>query len=388
MIDAKLRYEVVIIGGGPAGLFLAIDLLQRGIRCIVLEKRTERTTHSKSLGIHPVSLELMGQLGIVKPFLEEGIKIRQGAAWHDSGKIGTLSFDNCPGPYPFVLSLPQYRTEYLLEKALEKLDPNCLKRGIELVDLEQHNSCVTIRVNEAGETRELTPKILVGCDGKDSKVRKAAGFQFNGSSYPDTYVMGDFEDDTDLGTSAAIFLHSQGLIESFPLLENRRRWVVKTDQYHDNPDRTLIETLVNNRIGFSLYESDNFMLSSFGVQRYLAQPMAENRIFLAGDSAHIVSPIGGQGMNLGWLDCAELAPNIEEVLQNEHRVKTVASSYSRSRRRVARKVIKRAEINMALGRKSKLYPLKKKLVRLMLNTPLEQLMARIFTMRGLKRWPV
>ncbi|MDZ7689684.1 MAG: FAD-dependent monooxygenase [Balneolaceae bacterium] len=111
-------------------------------------------------------------------------------------------------------------------------------------------------------------------------------------------------------------------------------------------------------------------------------------VYLAGDSAHVVSPIGGQGMNLGWLDSWELANRIEKLFSGNESYSLTAEQYTASRARVAEKVIRRAEINMALGRKSYLHPAKTKLVWLMLNTPLEKLMAQVFTMRGLKSWPI
>ncbi|MDZ7689685.1 MAG: FAD-dependent monooxygenase [Balneolaceae bacterium] len=279
MTESARTYDVIIVGGGPVGLFLAIILLKKGIECIVLEKRTERTTHSKSLGIHPVSLELMDQMKIADPFVKEGIKIRRGVALDDHGKIGSISFDSCPGPFPYVLSLPQYRTEYLLEKQLEKLDASCLRRGVEFQDLNQTNMSVSVTVKEGENTYQLSARVLAGCDGKNSVVRQSTGFSFEGRAYPDTYIMGDFSDTTDFGTSAAIYLHSRGLIESFPLIDNRRRWVIKTDQYYDDLNRRHLEKILRERIGLSLNGCDHFMLSSFGVQKHLAKPIARNRVF-------------------------------------------------------------------------------------------------------------
>ncbi|MDR8394112.1 FAD-dependent monooxygenase [Aliifodinibius sp. S!AR15-10] len=385
----KLRdkYQVCIIGGGPVGLFLAIALRQRDIDCVVLEKRTEPTTHSRSLGIHPVSLELMQEIGLADDFIQRGIKITEGVAWGDNKKIGTLSFENCPGPYPFVLSLPQYKTERLLEDKLYEIDPGCLSRGIELVDLEETESSVNLTLSNKKKTKKVNCDLLIGSDGKNSFVRKAAGFEFLGRRYPDTYVMGDFSDNTDLGSTAAIFLHSAGLIESFPLGTNRRRWVIKTDNFRNDLDRAVLERLVRKRVGHELQDTENFMLSSFGVQGFVATPMARNRIFLAGDSAHIVSPIGGQGMNLGWLDAWEIVQHSEKILRDKAEVSYQANLYNKERSKTAKKALKRAEVNMLLGRKTRFpYP-KNGLVWLMLNTPLERLMARIFTMRGLQSWP-
>lgn len=379
----KPVYTVAIAGGGPVGLFLAIALQKRGIECVVFEKRTERITHSRSLGIHPVSLELMEQTGIVNDFLKAGINIEKGIAHNGKKEIGTISFRSCPKPYTFVLSLPQFKTEELLEKQLNKLKPGCLVRGAEVLDFRETGHSVEVRVRLNDKVQKVECDFLTGCDGKNSRVRESAGFTFRGNSYSDTYIMGDFSDNTIFGTDAAIFLCKEGLIESFPLSDNRRRWVVKTDAFVEKVGRLLLEKLVAERIGHDIGEEEHFMLSSFGVQKYVADPVSRGRIFLAGDAAHIVSPIGGQGMNLGWLDVWDLTRTIDKALNNPPEISSLAVRYSTRRIKAAKKAIRRAELNMALGRATKAPVLRNALVWMMLNTPLQRLMARIFTMRGL-----
>lgn len=387
----KETYPVAIVGGGPVGLFLAIALQQKQIDCIVLERRADRISHSRSLGIHPVSLERLEQIGIVDDFLESGIKIEKGIAFNNKRKIGTVSFETCPKPYTYVLSLPQFKTEELLERNLNKIDPGCLVRSAEVETVNTRPESVEVLYNIRGDKRgKLECKFLVGCDGKNSRIRNEVEFSFRGGSYPDTYIMGDFSDNTVFGTDAAVFLCREGLIESFPLTNYRRRWVVKTDRFIENVTRTMLEKRIAERIGHDIGEEENYMLSSFGVQKFIADPMAEGRIFLAGDAAHVVSPIGGQGMNLGWLDAWDLSFVLKEALtiKNDSGTAERARNYASRRRRVTKTAIRRAELNMALGRKQKVSFHKDALVWLMLNTPLKHLMARMFTMRGLDRWPV
>jgi len=388
MIQQNSTYPVAIVGGGPVGLFLAIALFKKEVGCIVLEKRTEQITHSRSLGIHPVSLERMEKIGLADHFLEAGIKIRRGIAHTGRVKIGSITFDSCPGPYPFVLSLPQYKTEALLENRLRQLDAGCLLRGAEVNGIDPGNDGVVVSYTRDGKQQNINCKLLVGCDGKNSFVRENAGIAFEGESYPDTYIMGDYSDNTVFGSDAAVFLTKEGLIESFPIESDRRRWVVKTDEFIGEVTRVELEKRVARRIGHDIGEEENFMLSSFGVQKYIAEPMAKGRVFLAGDAAHIVSPIGGQGMNLGWLDAWDLVTVLREALEGTSDISSLAAGYSRRRTGAASQAIKRAELNMALGRKRRIPILKNTLVWLMLNTPLKRLMAQMFTMRGLGRWPI
>lgn len=369
------------------GLFLGCCLHYLDIPFIIFEKREERISHSRSLGIHPVSLELLDSLEMADSFLNNGIKIKHGHAFSDTVKIGTIDFSACPKPFNFILSLPQYKTEEILENYLLERCPDALIRGTSVANIHEKQDLVSIDVEylESNEAKSVECRFLVGCDGKQSVIRKQAGISFEGTFYPDTYMMGDFSDNTNFGSDAAVFLSRNGLIESFPLIGNRRRWVVKTESYIESASRHIIEKLVAERIGHDLSEEDNFMLSSFGVQKLIAEPMAANRIALAGDSAHIVSPIGGQGMNLGWLDAWDLSTVINTCLKKGNgNFHTELRKYSERRKKITQNAIRRAELNMRLGRKTTYPQLRNSLVWLMLNTPLQKLMTRLFTMRNLQ----
>lgn len=388
MNDAKIHHPVVIVGGGPVGLFLALCLHRLDIPCRVLEKRAETTAESRSFGIHPPSLELLQELGMAGSFMEAGLKIKRGHAFSNSRKIGSLSFEDCPGPFNFVLSLPQNRTERLLEQTLNRRNPRALLRRATVTAIAEQPDHVVVRYCHPDEAHEQTIRAayVIGCDGIHSLVRQQAGFSYAGQPYPDTYVMGDFVDNTSFGGEAAIFLCREGLIESFPLPQNRRRWVIKTSGYCSSEQRKVIEQTVYQRIGHSLFTADHTMLSSFGVQKRIAEPMVRNRMIVAGDAAHVVSPIGGQGMNVGWLGARDLAQCLREVLQDAAMPDAVFASFQKRRYKTIRNSIRRSTLNMRLGRQTQYPALRNGLVSLMLNTPLAPLMARLFSMHGIERW--
>jgi len=379
-------YEVIIVGGGPVGLFLGICLEKAGISSIILEKRNEVRRGSRSLGIHPVSLELFNKIDIADVFADTGIKIFNGHAFANDEKIGTISFEDCPKPYNYILALPQDQTEALLENIANDLNPDLLIRNAEVLNINQDSDQVEVNLSLNGEHRTINAAYLVGCDGKDSFVRRQAGIAFKGKNYSDTYIMGDFSDNTSLESDAAIFLCDNGVIESFPLRDNRRRWVVKTPTYIPKVKRSDIEKRIAGRIGHDLAETNNFMLSSFGVQKLTAQPMVKNHIVVVGDAAHVVSPIGGQGMNLGWLGAWDLGQCLNRILTHPKSADQVLDSFEKRRQYAARNAIRRAELNMRLGRRSYFPIVRNSLIYLMLHTPLAKLMARIYTMRGVENW--
>lgn len=388
MNSGSEKYQVAIVGGGPVGLFLGICLEEAGISSIILEKRTKPRSGSRSLGIHPVSLELFQQLNFVDLFTQEGIKIQNGHAFANTNKLGTLSFDSCPDPFNYILALPQYKTEKTLEEVLANKNPNVLIRGAEVTNITVKDEHTEIEYRSERGRQSLQCSYLVGCDGKESLVREQAGITFEGETYPDTYIMGDFTDNTDFGSDAAIFLCDEGLIESFPLPNYRRRWVVKTSEYISPVSRKEIEQRVKKRINHSLDQTENDMLSSFGVQKHVARPMFRGQIILAGDAAHIVSPIGGQGMNLGWLGARDLAQSLEQILRNNRDTETILKQFEQRRKKAAGNAIRRGEMNMRLGRESNFPVFRNSIVWLMLNTPLSQLMGNLFTMRGVEKWSI
>lgn len=375
--------DVIIVGGGPVGLFLGCLLLQDGISCRILEHRNQPSEHTRSIGIHPPALERLTEIGIVDELIGEGIAVTDGVAFANSKYLGTLTFESCPPPYQFVLALPQFVTEGILERRLFELDGSALIRGVEVSGVAEDADAVIVTANQNDRSMRWHARYVVGCDGRNSQVRKSIGIAFPGGEYVDKFLMGDFDDTSDLGSRAGIFLTDRGVIESFPLPGKVRRWVVKTDDLLENAAPEILTRMIRERTNREVAASTCSMISAFSVSHHLAARMAQERVLLAGDSAHVVSPIGGQGMNLGWMDAWEASVILAQAIRNgEHRDR-MFENYSRERRRAARVVRKRAEFNMWMGRSSVSQKLKYASVKMALNTPLKNYFASRFTMRGL-----
>ncbi len=377
-------YDVVICGGGPVGLLLGIQLSQKGISNLIVEQRTEINPHSRSIGIHPPSLRILENAGLARHFLEAGRKIRRGHAMiHRNQKLGQLSFDLIPGAYPYLLTMPQNRTEQILEEALRS-EPNAeMIKGVRVTDFEDSGDEVEIRIGHQGKLRSVTARFLIGCDGKQSTIRQQSGISTEREDYPFSYTMGDYADDTGFGDDAVIFITPEGLVESFPLPEGTRRWVVEAEsRYAENGEQDLTE-LISRRTGYPPDPATNTMVSNFGTEWLLSPQFHRNRVVLAGDAAHVVSPIGGQGMNLGWLDTAMLATTLDRILNQGEPAGPLLKTYTRHRKKRATEAIKRAEFNMMLGHKSRFPGMRNLLLKAMLKTPVKRILARRFTMWGL-----
>ncbi|GAC1375263.1 MAG: NAD(P)/FAD-dependent oxidoreductase [Pseudarthrobacter sp.] len=344
--------DVVIVGGGPVGLYLAALLLQEGVRVRVLEQRFRREQHSRAIGIHPPALEALDNVGVANAMVRAGVPILSGTALSRGRTVGSMSFATASDRFPFVLSLPQFTTESLLEQRVHDLDASALTRGARVSGLTDDGGLVTVAVaapEEAGGGSRITGRLLVAADGARSSVRRLLNVPVNTKTYPDHYVMGDFAADGNHEQEAVLYLEAEGIVESFPLPCGLRRWVVRTDRPALNVDAGALSRLVQDRTGVRPDPATNTMVSSFSPRSSVACRLVAGRAVLVGDAAHEISPIGGQGMNLGWLDAAELAPIIRAALAGRH-VGHDLHDYVSRRRKAARRARWQAGVNMSLGR--------------------------------------
>lgn len=384
MSSSATDADVVVVGGGPVGLYLAAELSRSGASVIVLERDIERHGHSRSIGIHPPSLAALAAIGATELLIGAGVRVQRGWALSGRRTLGAIRFDTLRADYPFVVALPQHRTEAILEARLEAMAPDALRRGRGVEGVAQDGERVTVTGTRSvtGERFELTASFVVGCDGRDSLVRRTQGMRFDRRTYPDSYVMGDFSDDTDLGADAAIYLGPRGVVESFPLPGRRRRWVAKTPRRLEDPPPGLLAGEVARRTGVAVDEGTCSMMSSFGCERATVRSMVRGRVVVAGDSAHLVPPIGGQGMNLGWLDAATLTPVLLTALARGDGPPRL-EDWAAKRAGSARAAMRRADLNIRLGRATRFPLARDALVRLMLARPFAGATARMFTMDGL-----
>ncbi len=370
----------MVVGGGSVGLFLGLRLRLLGVEAVVLEQRTAPATHTRAIGIHPPSLELLESMGVATTLVDQGVSVRRGVAVGDDGPLGTLSFEGLPEPFDFVLSIPQYLTEAALESRLAQVAPDALVRGARVV---ARAGRLLRYETTAGEVHEVEARWIAGCDGKDSLVRRSAGIRFPGGPYADTFAMGDFEDHTSYGADAVLFLHSQGLVECFPLPGGLRRWVTWTTEASDLPPNQAVRGAVSQRTPYHLDDMTPLMASRFRVYRHRAERLISGRVVLAGDAAHQMSPMGGQGMNTGFMDAWTLAEALTEALGAPHHAHEHLSAWERTRIRSADKAIRRAETNMRLGRGGWWTRLRDPAISWILRSSLSGWLAQTFTMRGL-----
>ncbi len=377
--------DILVVGAGPVGMLQALLFQKAGFQVAVVDRRTDIDQHSRAIGIHPPGLASLDQVGLATSFTEKGITVTGGWAYVDGKPVGRMGFDQNPGLWKYPVVMPQHSTERILEQALASNNIP-VYRGCSFVGFDQTGDSVQVAVRDQDYVNHMVScRLLVGCDGKRSAVRSAIGTDWNGGKYPDRYIMGDFRDQGLFEADAVINLHREGMVESFPLPDGKRRWVARLRHDTGEPNVEMLVETVRARMSPEVELDDCTMFSAFGIERWRADRLVKGRVVLAGDAAHVVSPIGGQGMNLGWMDASDLKRHLTVAgsLTNSTVLSNALSTYELGVQKRAKEGIRRAWFNTVLGRSGKFKYLKLAAAHLIVNTGMQRVFARRFTMGDL-----
>ena len=339
--------DVIVAGGGPAGVMLASELRLHGVHALVLEKDAEPTRIVRSLGLHARSIEVMDQRGLLERFLALGQQYPVGGFFAGIDKPAPDRLDTA---HPYVLAIPQTTTDRLLTEHATEVGAE-IRRGCELVGLSQDEDGVTV---ELADGTQLRSRYLVGCDGGRSTVRKLLGVGFPGEPAKVETLLGEMEVTEDPATVAAIVgevRKTQLRFGVVPLGDGVYRLVVPAERVA--ADRTVPPTLEEFKQQLRAVAGTDFgahsprWLSRFGDATRLAERYRAGRVLLAGDAAHIHPPTGGQGLNLGLQDAFNLGWKLAAEV-NGWAPEGLLDSYQTERRPVAADVLNNTRAQMEL----------------------------------------
>ncbi len=355
MSNVATDTDVLIVGAGPVGLFLANDCARRGLRWRLVETRSSQSEHSKALAIFPRTLEIFDMAGLVGPFLENANRVTSVAVVTHGRTLAHMRFVPEETPYPFVAMVPQNVTEKLLAEHLQRVG-GTVEYETTFVSAVQNDEYVTATLDRKGESIKLTASFLVGCDGAHSAVRRLLNLPFEGAEYHDSFMLADVETNDALpGNEMQLCPSELGPVAIFPMSATRRRIIATIEKTEDDaPSLGLVRKILLERAPNGIEARALHWSTYFRIHHRQVAELRVGRIFIAGDAAHIHSPFGGQGMNTGLHDVWNLGWKLDLALRglgNEELLK----SYTAERRPVIKQVIETTDfLTKALGTPSKL----------------------------------
>jgi 2-polyprenyl-6-methoxyphenol hydroxylase-like FAD-dependent oxidoreductase len=339
--------DVMVIGSGPTGLTMASELTRHGLSCrIVDQEEATPTRQSRALAIQARTLEVFERLGIAEEVVSQGNKLRAINSYSEERRLARVTLGELESAFPFLLILPQSKTEAILEEHLRRFGIS-VERGTRLAGLAQDEDGVSATLEHAdGSKEEVRSSWLVGCDGAHSAVRHSLGLGFEGSSDPELWALVDAELRTSLPDDELHVFFGEGVLFMAPIGDGLWRVGANLLGERRSPDQEPppeeIQTLIDTRASEKGVLGEPRWLSYFHFHSRLASSFREGRMFLAGDAAHIHSPAGGQGMNTGIQDAHNLAWKLALVHRDEARA-ALLESYDAERRLVARQVVRATE---------------------------------------------
>jgi 2-polyprenyl-6-methoxyphenol hydroxylase-like FAD-dependent oxidoreductase len=329
--------DVLIIGAGPTGLTLAASLVNRGISTILVDRQAAGANTSRAGVVNARSLEVLEGLDVARRLVKEGIQAPVFTIRDRQRTLIQLDFSGLPTAYPYSLMVPQSTTEKLLLDRLLELGGSVL-RPKTLTCLAQDVDGVTATFDDGDVIRA---RYVVGADGIHSTVREFAGIGFEGGQYEESFVLADVHLSGEVpDDEVLLFWATAGLTVVAPLPGgNLYRVVAPVADAPESASDEFVQRLLDERgLGAGrLVVEDVVWGSRFRIHHRVADSYRAGRLLLAGDAAHVHSPAGGQGMNLGIQDAVALGEALADVLGGAPG--TLLDDYSAARRPIARDVV-------------------------------------------------
>ncbi|WP_434448367.1 FAD-dependent monooxygenase [Lentzea sp. E54] len=314
------RYDcdVLVVGAGPSGLMTAALLVRQGVKVCIVDAGDGPATESRAFAVQARTIELFRGIGLADELLRCGV-VTTGIRFHIRGEhVGGLDFDRARAattPYQFILMAPQSEVEEVLLKDLARHGVT-VRRGTRLTDLQQTEDAVTAVLTG----RTVNAQYVVGADGAHSTVRRQLGISFDGDKYAQRYLLADCKVEWPLDHAHfRVFVNRDRIGLFLPLRGAETSRVMVTDFGEPGADFDLetLQSELRRAMNLPVTLSAPIWTSRYQVHLRGVDDYRRGRGFLVGDAAHIHSPAGGQGMNTGLHDAANLAWKLAAAINDD-----------------------------------------------------------------------
>ena len=333
---------VLVVGAGPTGLFLALWLARLGAPVRVIDKDEGPGETSRAMGVHARTLEFYRQLGFADEVVGKGLKVETISVRKAGVLEGSLTFGDFGkglSPYPFMLSFPQDEHEKVLLAHLEATGVH-VERRTEMTDYEQDGDSATATLCGPSGTETMQASYIAGCDGARSTVRKEADIGLPGGTYHQRFFVADAEVEGEAAQdSMSICLTGQDFCMVIPLRRpGSARLIGIVPDEVDGDHVRFDDVAAAVKRNTALVVKHVAWFSTYHVHHRVSDTFRDRRAFLLGDAAHLHSPVGGQGMNTGLGDAANLGWKLAAVLAGRASPELL-DSYEPERIAFARKLV-------------------------------------------------
>jgi 2-polyprenyl-6-methoxyphenol hydroxylase-like FAD-dependent oxidoreductase len=328
--------DVLVVGAGPSGLTLAASLVKKGVATTVVDAQPAGANTSRAAVVNARTLEVLDDLDVSRRLVKEGVQAPRFTIRDGRRVLIPVDFSVLPTEYPYSLMVPQATTERLLLDRLTELG-GAVIRPKTLASVRQDADGVTATFDDGDVIRA---RYVVGADGIHSTVREQAGIGFEGGVYQESFTLADVRLRGEAPTDEVIlFWAKAGLTVVAPLPGNIFRIVAPVPDAPEEPSAEFIQQILDERgLGAGrMVVTEVIWGSRFRIHHRVADTYRAERLLLTGDAAHVHSPAGGQGMNLGIQDGVALADALAAVLGGAP--DSVLDEYSAARRPIAQQVV-------------------------------------------------
>ncbi|WP_108398716.1 FAD-dependent monooxygenase [Devosia submarina] len=332
--------DVLIVGAGPAGLATAIGLAQAGVEFRIVDALPAAQNTSRAAVIHAATLETLGRLKVAEQLISQGIKTPDFRVRQRDRVLLEARFSVLDSATPYALMIPQDETEAVLTTRLAQLGHQ-VSRAAQVVEFARQQDRVVARISSASGDQSIAARFIIGADGEKSLVRTSAGIGFPGKTYG-SFLLADVHMDWPIAVSeVSLFFAQGGTLVVAPMSRSRFRVVAQLADAPAQPSTADVQRLIDLRgpsRGVKVH--DVIWGSRFQVHHKIADRFRDGPFLLVGDAAHVHSPAGGQGMNLGVRDAEALASALTDFLRHGG---TQLDEYAAARRASAQQVLDRTD---------------------------------------------